>query len=334
MLQDADRGELKPFYNFIGDLPHLEGQPLPDPNRGYLHHILGRVSSFDAGHGCPFSCSFCTIVNVQGRKSRYRDADDIERLVGVNQVQGSTSYFTTDDDFARNKNWEAILDRLIELREQEGIEIRPTIQVDVLCHKIPRFVEKAARAGCKRVFIGLESTNPDNLKAASKRPNRVAEYRAMRQAWRRVGAITYAGYILGFSDDTPEKIRRDIRVIQRELPIDILEFFVLNGCYLTLLVDRFITVRAASVRVENIEYDGGDLRVAGFSITFGSIDNQRFCLTLRSDASNIVVLTSSGRSLTLGPRINPVDPSGRPDIYFVPERGDELSLTVSRSVLS
>jgi len=228
LLRDADRGELKPFYNFIADLPHLEGQPLPYPDRSHLHHILGRVSSFDAGRGCPFSCSFCTIINVQGRKSRYRDADDIERLVRVNQAQGSSSYFITDDDFARNKNWEAILDRLIELREREGIEIRLTIQVDVLCHKIPRFVEKAARAGCKRVFIGLESINPDNLKAASKRQNRVAEYRAMLQAWRRVGVITYAGYILGFPDDTPEKIRHDIRVIQRELPIDILEFFVLT----------------------------------------------------------------------------------------------------------
>jgi radical SAM superfamily enzyme YgiQ (UPF0313 family) len=162
-------------------VPHLEGQPLPYPDRGHLHHILGRLSSFDAGRGCPFSCSFCTIINVQGRKSRYRDADDIERLARVNPVQGSTSYFITDDDFARNKNWEAILDRLIELREREGIEIRLTIQVDVLCHKIPRFVEKAARAGCKRVFVGIESINPDNLKAASKCQNRVAEYRAMLQ---------------------------------------------------------------------------------------------------------------------------------------------------------
>jgi hypothetical protein len=46
---------------------HLEGQPLPYPDRGHLHHILGRLSSFDAGRGCPFSCSFCTIINVQPR---------------------------------------------------------------------------------------------------------------------------------------------------------------------------------------------------------------------------------------------------------------------------
>jgi hypothetical protein len=32
------------------------------------------------------------------------------------------------------------------------------------------------------------------------------------------------------------------------------------GRYLTLLVDRFITVRVASVRVDNLAYDGGGLR--------------------------------------------------------------------------
>jgi hypothetical protein len=67
-------------------------------------------------------------------------------------------------------------------------------------------------------------------------------------------------------------------------------------------------------------------------MTFGSIDNQRFYLSLRSDTSNMVVVTRGGRSFTLGPRTNPADPSGRPDTYFIPERGDELSFTVSRSV--
>ena len=51
------------------------------------------------------------------------------------------------------------------------------IQVDTLCHKIPNFVEKAKRAGVKRVFIGLENINPDNLLAAKKRQNKITEYR-------------------------------------------------------------------------------------------------------------------------------------------------------------
>ena len=50
----------------------------------------------------------------------------------------------------------------------------------------------------------------------------------MLQAWHRAKVITYAGYILGFPNDTPESIARDIRILQRELPIDLVEFFMLT----------------------------------------------------------------------------------------------------------
>ncbi len=102
------------------------------------------------------------------------------------------------------------------------------IQVDTLCHKIPNFVEKCAKAGVRRVFIGMESVNPDTLIAAKKRQNKITEYRKLLLAWKSVGAVTYAGYILGFPNDTPESIRRDISIVQRELPIDMMEFFCLT----------------------------------------------------------------------------------------------------------
>ena len=49
----------------------------------------------------------------------------------------------------------------------------------------------------------------------------------MLQAWHVAGAVTCAGYILGFPADTRESILRDITIIQRELPVDCLEFFIL-----------------------------------------------------------------------------------------------------------
>jgi uncharacterized protein YbjT (DUF2867 family) len=76
----------------------------------------------------PVHLQLLTIINVQGRKSRYRGADDVERLIRDNAAQGVDGYFITDDNFARNKNWD-----------------------------------------------------------------RITEYRAVRQAWRRAGVITYAG---------------------------------------------------------------------------------------------------------------------------------------------
>lgn len=228
VLYDAYHSKLKPLYNFMNDLPSLEGQPAPFLPPQHVSRTSGSLSSIDLGRGCPYQCSFCTIINVQGRKSRYRSPDDLEKIVRENYAQGIRRFFITDDNFARNRQWEPLFDRLIEMRSGEGMNIGFTIQVDTLCHKIPNFIEKAGKAGVRRVFIGLENINPDNLIAAKKRQNKITEYREMLQKWRNNGAITYAGYILGFPGDTRESILRDIEIIKRELPLDILEFFFLT----------------------------------------------------------------------------------------------------------
>ncbi len=228
VLLDAAAGALKPLYNYMDDLPGMEGQPPPFLPRERIERTGGRISSFDAGRGCPFQCSFCTIINVQGRKSRYRTADDVEALIRRNLAQGVDRFFITDDNFARNRNWEPIYDRMIHLQEVEGLKFGLLIQVDTLCHKIPGFIEKSARAGVKRVFIGLENIDPDNLIAAKKKQNRIGEYRNMLLAWKSVGCFTYAGYILGFPNDTLESIVRSIKIVQKELPLDLLEFFFLT----------------------------------------------------------------------------------------------------------
>jgi hypothetical protein len=228
VLVDVAAGRLVPIYNYMKDLPGMEGMPVPFLPKRYIERTLGSSASFDAGRGCPYQCSFCTIINVQGRKSRYRSADDVEHLVRLNWAQGIRKFFITDDNFARNKEWESTFDRLIELRERDGIPLGLMIQVDTLCHKIPNFMEKAKRAGVTKVFIGLENINPDNLAAAKKRQNKITEYRKMLLAWKKQGILTIAGYILGFPADTPETIRRDIAIIKDELPIDLLEFFCLT----------------------------------------------------------------------------------------------------------
>ena len=228
VLTDAATDSLSPVYNYMDDLPNIEGVAAPLLPAERVHLTAGATTSLDAGRGCPFSCSFCTIINVQGRKSRRRSPDDIERIIRKNVEQGLHSFFITDDNFARNKDWEIILDKLIDLREVEKLKISFIIQVDTLCHKLPNFIEKSKRAGVKRVFIGLENINPDSLLGASKRQNKITDYRQMLLAWKTAGIVTYCGYILGFPGDTPATIIRDIEIIKKELPVDLLEFFYLT----------------------------------------------------------------------------------------------------------
>ena len=228
VLRDAFDQKLQPLYNFMNDLPALEGAVLPILPIEQIKGTGGLVTSFDAGRGCPFLCSFCTIINVQGRKSRRRSVEDVEQIIRSNIAQGVNRFFIADDNFARNTDWEIIFDRLIELREIGKLDVKFVIQVDTMCHRLPRFIEKAKRAGVVRVFIGLETINPDSLMGAKKKQNRITEYRKMILQWKHARVHTFAGYIIGFPEDTPETILRDIRIIQRELPIDLVQFTCLT----------------------------------------------------------------------------------------------------------
>jgi len=229
VLVDAANGTLKPVYNYLAHLPGLDGGPIPHLPFGTAKKTLGAISSFDAGRGCPFQCSFCTIINVQGRKSRRRTCDDIERLIRYGLNEGVDRYFITDDNFARNKDWEAILDRMIKIRKEPGNkEITYWIQIDTQSHKLPRFLSKAGQAHVINAFIGLENINPDNLQAANKRQNKISDYREMLLACKRNGLMTWAGYIIGFPGDTRESVLRDVETLKRELPVDLLEFFFLT----------------------------------------------------------------------------------------------------------
>ena len=75
VILDAARRELRPLYDHMKHLPDIGDIAAPPflPN-SFIERTIGNVTSFDAGRGCPFQCSFCTIINVQGRKSRYRSA--------------------------------------------------------------------------------------------------------------------------------------------------------------------------------------------------------------------------------------------------------------------
>src|SRR5215472_6878377 len=74
VLADGYAGSLKPLYNHLADLPSLSGEPAPILSAELVRRSFDTWASFDMGRVCPFECSFCTIINVQGRKSRFRDA--------------------------------------------------------------------------------------------------------------------------------------------------------------------------------------------------------------------------------------------------------------------
>jgi len=227
VLRQLLEGTLPPWVDHLHAQPDLSVQPLPVADTHYMKRFAVRDQcTIDASRGCPFNCSFCTIINVQGRRMRARTPSAILHSMRTQYARGIRNYFFTDDNFARHPQWETIFDGMAGLRAQ-GLSISCMMQVDTQAVRIPGFVEKAAKAGCEHVFIGLESINPTNLAAAGKRHNRAEDFRDMAQTWRCHGVITQVGYILGFPNDTKASMRDDVRRLRDEIGVDIATFFIL-----------------------------------------------------------------------------------------------------------
>ncbi len=231
ILADALNGQLKPLYSFAQDLKSLvdiDNAPHPVISPKTMKHFArATFGTVDTSRGCPFACTFCTIINVQGRKMRERTPEEIAELVRHNyREHGIDFYFFTDDNFARKKLWRETFAAIIRLR-QEGIKITFCMQVD-LARKPKDFVPLAAEAGCTQVFIGMESVNPENLKAGGKPQNKVDEYVDIIREWHEAGVTVHVGYIIGFPFDTKEQLPRDIQYLMDVIHPDIASFFMLT----------------------------------------------------------------------------------------------------------
>lgn len=232
VLRDAHTGSLKPMYDYRNDLVDLTAavvpSHLPENVMRRMALSLNPIEPIEAGRGCPFKCTFCTVINVHGREARTRTPETIAEQVRNGVARGRTSFFFTDDNLVRNRRWREILTALIKLREEEGLEFTLMVQVDAQCDRDPDFIPMAVRAGCIQVFVGMESINPDALAAVGKKHNDVRRYQRLFLNWKRHGVVIMVGYIFGFPNDTVESMRRDVQTIKRQLAVDLMYFYVLT----------------------------------------------------------------------------------------------------------
>lgn len=232
ILRDVLHGHARPVYSFaqnLKDLVDIEHAPLPVVSRTTMKHFArSSFGTVETSRGCPFTCSFCSIINVQGRSMRERSPEAIAELVRTNyRRHGIDFYFFTDDNFARKKTWRETFEALIRLRTEEGIKVTFMMQVD-LARKPKDFVRLAAEAGCTQVFMGMESVNPQNLKVESKAQNKVEAYREIIREWHDAGVVVHAAYIIGLPFDTAEQVPRDVQYLMDEIQPDQASFFMLT----------------------------------------------------------------------------------------------------------
>ncbi|XYI00751.1 B12-binding domain-containing radical SAM protein [Sorangium sp. So ce1128] len=199
VLRDLARGTQRRVYH--GEPASLAGLPTPRYDLLEGRFLVPRV--LQATRGCPFTCSFCTVPDLNPG-FRVRPVDEVIRDIATTHFprfwQEKVAWFW-DDNLLVQRRWAKEL-----LRELAGLDRWWLTQASIDIVKDRELLDAMERSGCIGIFLGIESLDEADLKSVDKRQNRVREYREAIGKLHDRGICVMAGFISGFDDQTPEVI--------------------------------------------------------------------------------------------------------------------------------
>lgn len=220
VIEDFEQGKLKKKYK--GEWKALENLPLP--RRDLLKQSYYRWGSIQTSRGCPMNCEFCSVTAFNGNRFRRRPVPDVIRELKT--IPQKLVMFADDNVAgygAKDARWAKELFRAII---DEGIRKYYYAQVSLNFGEDPELVRLAQKAGVRVVLVGMESINPDALKAYQKQMNlkrlQDERYLELIQVIRKSGIAFLGAFILGGDHDTPEDFRSTLDFL-RQTHIDILQ---------------------------------------------------------------------------------------------------------------
>jgi radical SAM superfamily enzyme YgiQ (UPF0313 family) len=199
LLRDCERGALERVYR--GEPRALEGLPTPRYDLLEDRFLVPRV--LQATRGCPFTCSFCSVPDLNPG-FRVRPVGDVIRDIATTHFplfwQERVAWFW-DDNLLVQRRWAKEL-----LREMAGLKREWLTQASIDIVKDKELLDLMERSGCIGIFLGIESLDDIDLQRVAKRQNRAREYADAIARLHDRGICVMAGFISGFDDQTPEGI--------------------------------------------------------------------------------------------------------------------------------
>jgi radical SAM superfamily enzyme YgiQ (UPF0313 family) len=128
------------------------------------------VMSVQTSRGCPFDCEFCDVVNLYGRRPRFKTPEQVlAELEAVYRLGHRGWVFITDDNFIGNKSHaRALLAALTPWNQERGEPFSFWTQATVNLGQDRELIDRMTAANFNTVFIGIESPDEDVLASARK----------------------------------------------------------------------------------------------------------------------------------------------------------------------
>lgn len=213
-------------------LPFLSGEPLPAPGTTSAQGVPGPqarggrelsygiprhdlfpmrrysmpysirrpVATMMMSYGCPFRCGFCASGKLGYRPRRL--ADFLEEYDFVASL-GIREFFLRDLTFGAER--ERAMEFCAQLARRRRMVWSCEARLDTVD---PELLDAMKKAGCHLVMLGVETPDPEALKASSKGYGTSDRAAVVLRAARKAGLSTLAHFIIGFPGDTEESIGR------------------------------------------------------------------------------------------------------------------------------
>ena len=213
-LDDLAAGTAKPLYQAQGH-PDLSKTPIPAWNLLKPRHYHSLAIQFS--RGCPFDCEFCDIVQLFGRKPRFKTPRQVlAELEAIRHLGWRGEIMFVDDNFIGNKS--VAKKMLLEIgtwQRSHGYPFRFNTQASVNLAQEPELMSLMIKANMDGVFLGIETPSYDSLRECEKIQNQAVDLKEAVRTIQRHGIVVSSGFIIGFDSDPDSIFDDQVRFIEQ-----------------------------------------------------------------------------------------------------------------------
>ncbi len=233
IIEDFENNSLKRIYK--GTIEPMVSSPEP---RIDLYDERYEFGSIQTTRGCPMSCDFCSVHTFNGKKYRARN---VKAIVDEFEKIPQDKVYIVDDNFIGYSK--ASVNHVIEICKEiisRGIKKNWLCAASMNISEHDEVLKLASEAGCKMIFLGIESELIDQLETTNKFMNLkvgVDNFAHVYNKLHEYGIAVLGAFIYGLESDTPETIENRTRYIFNS-EVDAIQTTILTPLPGTPLFDR------------------------------------------------------------------------------------------------
>jgi len=191
---------------------------VPKPRLDLLPMRKYVVASMQISRGCPFTCEFCDIIVIFGRRPRLKSSEQVIAELDNIWSTGKNEVFVVDDNLIGNKKAiKPILRDIIAWQQRHGYPLNFTTEASIDLAEDDEMIALMVEANFESVFVGVESPNEEALRESKKIQNLTDKNGTPLDKIHHIqesGLEVLCGMIVGFDSDDESVFEAQRRFIR------------------------------------------------------------------------------------------------------------------------